>query len=91
MPEYLVVFNLGEAGVNTDLSPLHLAINHFRKTQNAIADNQAIGLGIRSRHGLIKFNENEAANGAVLGGANVPLQNVFTGTRFFYLGRGPLS
>lgn len=89
MPEYLVVFNLGEAGVNTDLSPLHLAINQLRKAQNAITDDGA-EKGLRARPGLERFNPIAGA-GVILGGATVPLQNIFTGTRFFYIGRGPVT
>ena len=90
MAEFLIIFNLGQAGVNVDSSPLHAQDNEFRKTQNLISDPLGVEFGLKNRPGLIKFNS-VAANGSILGGISVPLQNLLTGTRFFYIGRGPIS
>lgn len=87
---YLVVFNLGTAGVNVDLSPIHLADNQFTKAQNVIADPLGVEQGLKNRPGLQKVNP-VTANGAILGGVSVPLTNQNTGTRFFLIGQGPLT
>lgn len=88
--QFLSVTNLGERGVNVDLNPLQLADNQFRKAQNVISDPLGVELGLTNRPGLIHFNAS-AANGTILGGESVPLTNLNTGNRFFYIGRGPTS
>lgn len=88
--EYIDVTNLGEKGVNVDLSPLLLANNQFRQAQNIISDPLGIEAGIKNRPGLTNFNDEEA-NGMVLGGVSIPLLNQLTGSRFFFIGRGPTS
>lgn len=87
---YLVVFNLGSAGVNVDLSPIHLADNQFTKAQNVISDPLGVEQGLRNRPGLTQVNAN-AGNGAILGGISVPLTDQHIGTRFFYIGTGPTT
>jgi hypothetical protein len=89
MSDPLVVNNLGAAGVNVDLSPIHVPDNQFRKAQNVISNPLGAEVGISNRPGLVKFSE--AANGAVLGGIGVPLLNLFTGAHFWYIGRGDKS
>jgi hypothetical protein len=86
MPD-LIVFNLGEKGVNVDKNPLAMDDAELRKAQNVIRDPLGVEGGITNRPGLIKFNS-VAANGTILGGVGVPLQNLVTGTRFLYIGRG---
>lgn len=83
----LIVFQLGSKGVNVDLNPTQLEDAHLRKAQNIISDPLGGELGLRNRPGLAKFNTN-VASGPILGGISVPLQNRFTGNRFFYIGRG---
>ncbi len=87
---YLVVFNLGTAGVNVDLSPIHIADNQFTKAQNVIADPLGVEQGLKVRPGLVKFNLT-TANGPILGGISVPLTNQNTGTRYFLIGQGPTT
>lgn len=87
---YLVVFNLGTAGVNVDLSPIHIADNQFTKAQNVISDPLGVEQGLKNRPGLVKLNS-ASANGSVLGGVSVPLTNQNTGTRFFLIGQGPTT
>lgn len=83
----LIVFNLGAKGVNTDKNPLAMDNAELRKAQNVIMDPLGVEGGIVNRPGLVKFNS-VAAAGAILGGIGVPLQNLTTGTRFLYIGRG---
>ncbi len=90
MAENLDVSNLGEFGVNTDLNPIKKPDNSFLKAQNLISDPLGVEKGLKNRPGLEKFNASEA-DGPVLGGIGVPLQNLYTGSRFFYIGRGPKS
>lgn len=90
MADFLTVTNLGAAGVNVDLDPLALADNQFAKTQNLISDPLGVEQGIKNRPGLIKFNSSTAA-GAVLGGVSLPLTNFLSGTKFFFIGRGPTT
>ena len=86
----LLVDNLGAKGVNVDLDPLHVADNEFRACQNLIADPLGAELALRSRPGFTPFTAVPAA-GAILGGIGVPLANKMTSTRFWYLGRGPIT
>lgn len=84
----LVVFNLGQEGVNVDLSPAHQQDGMLRKSQNASPNTLGAEVGLSNRPGLIEINSNIAA-GSVLGGVGVPLLNLFTGARFWFIGRGP--
>jgi hypothetical protein len=86
----LLVFNLGAEGVNVDLNPFQLLDNQFRKTQNMISDPLGVQNGLSNRPGLIKFNL-VAGVGPILGGIGVPLTNLKTGTKLFYIGRGEKS
>lgn len=65
-------YNLGNAGVNVDKSPIHTADGELAESQNAIR--QPLGLigGIQKRPGLVAFNP-VAAAGTILGGIGVPL------------------
>ena len=90
MADFLTVTNLGAMGVNVDLDPLALADNQFRKTQNLISDPLGVEQGIKNRPGLIHFNGSTAA-GAITGGVSLPLTNFLTGTKFFFIGRGPTT
>lgn len=86
MAEKLIVFNLGDKGVNVDSNPLQVDNAELRKAQNAIGE----GSALVNRPGLERFNTSAAA-GSVLGGIGVPLINLRTGARFFYMGRGPVA
>lgn len=88
--DYLVVSNLGAKGVNVDSSPLHKEDNQFLKAQNLISDPLGVEIGLKNRPGLLEFNT-EDANGAILGGTNVPLTNILTGSHMWFIGRGPKS
>jgi hypothetical protein len=88
--QFLSIFNLGEKGVNVDLNPLELANNQYRKAQNIISDPLGVELGVKNRPGLTHFN-GSAANGVILGGTSIPLQNLLTGGHFFFIGRGPTT
>lgn len=83
----LVVFNLGEKGVNVDKNPLAMDPAELRKAQNVIRDPLGVEGGITNRPGLVHFNTSAAA-GTILGGIGVPLLNLVTGSRFLYIGRG---
>lgn len=84
------LFSLGSRGVNTDLNPLQLADEQLTKAQNAISNPLGVEGGLTNRPGLIELNGSAAA-GSVLGGIGVPLINLNTGTRYFYIGRGPTT
>lgn len=86
----LIVFNLGQKGVNVDKDPLVMDPAELRKAQNIIPEPLGAEIGVTNRPGLLEFNT-EVANGRILGGASVPLQAIATGTRFMWLGRGPTS
>lgn len=86
----LVVYNLGQGGVNVDKSSLHNDDTELRQAQNAIRDPLGVEGGLKNRPGLTKFNL-VAAAGAVLGGIGVPLLNLHAGSHFFFIGRGPSS
>jgi len=86
----LKIYGLGSLGVNTDTDAFALDDRELRKAQNAITD-QITGEGLINRPGYGPVNS-VAAPGAVLGGVGVPLPNLSTsGTRFFWIGRGPTS
>lgn len=87
MGKTLKLYELAQKGVNVDASNLHMDNAEVRRAQNAIADPLGAKGGIRNRPGLGKFNTVEAA-GAVLGGKEVPLENLLSGDSFLYIGRG---
>ena len=89
MPD-LIVFNLGEKGVNVDKDPLVMDPAELRKAQNIIPEPLGAEIGVTNRPGLLEFNAS-VANGRILGGISVPLQNLHEGTRFMWLGRGPTT
>lgn len=85
----LKIYGLGSLGVNVDSDPLALDDRELRRASNAI-DNP-LGGGLTNRPGFAALN-NVAAAGAVMGGVGVPLANQSgTGTRLFFIGRGPTS
>lgn len=86
--EPIVVNGWGLRGVNVGLNPLEQDDSDLLRAQNAIADASAGQRSIRKRPGLVAFNTTPTA-GAVLGGVDLPLADLATGTRFLYLGRGP--
>lgn len=86
----LTLYSLGKSGVNVDRSDFHMDDSELREASNIIQDPLGKQGGLRNRPGLTKFNT-VAAAGAILGGIGVPLINLVTGTRFLYIGRGPVS
>mgnify|MGYP001459819777 CR=1 FL=1 len=82
----ITVTSMGQAGVNVDKNPLELDDNEVVQAQNVIS---AIS-SLRKRPGLIAFNTAPTA-GVVLGGADVPLLNLLSGSKTFLIGRGPVS
>lgn len=86
----LIVRQWGQRGVNVDLNPLELDESDLLHAQNAIADESSGRSSIRKRPGLIAFTTSSTA-GSVLGGVDLPLRDLNSGTRFVYVGRGPTS
>jgi len=87
LDQKLVIYSLGEKGVNVDKDPLVLDNSELRQAQNAIRDPLGVEGGLKNRPGLVKFNASAGA-GSILGGIGVPLLNLLSGTPFFYIGRG---
>ena len=84
------VYGFGSLGVNTDTDPFALDDRELRQAQNAIFD-RLRGHGLINRPGFGPVNA-VAAAGPIIGGIGVPLANLSTtGTRFFWVGRGPTS
>lgn len=77
----LAVYNLGELGVNTDKSPLHLEDGELTSAQNAMKDPLGVLGGLVKRPGLAKFNS-VAGAGSIAGGIGVPLVKVNTRSIF---------
>lgn len=88
-PRNIVVRAWGTHGVNVDDNPLELDDNDLVQAQNAIGDAGAGTSSIRKRPGLIALTQSATA-GTVLGGIDLPLRDLFSGTRFIYIGRGPI-
>lgn len=83
----LLLYNIGEGGVDVDTEFFDLDKSTLRKSQNAVRD-QA-GLGFRNRPGLEPLNADEAAAGDVLGGIGVPFLNESeSGVHILLIGRG---
>ena len=88
MAETLIIYAIGSKGVNVDKNPLQLDDSELRQAQNAISDPLGVELGLTNRPGVDKFNSAVAA-GPILGGIGVPLLNLASGIKMFYIGRGP--
>ena len=87
----LTVEHMGIGGVNVDKNPLELDENELTQATNAVTDPSSGRSTLRKRPGLIAFSTSATA-GTVLGGADVPLQNLSSsGTHYVYVGRGPTS
>lgn len=81
------ISGIGRLGVNTDADPFSIDDQECVKMQNAI--NNPLGV-LTNRPPFTSFN-GLAAAGAVVGGVGVPLANLSrSGTRFFFIGRGPI-
>ncbi len=86
----LVVNTLGLKGVNVDKSPAELDEGELVSAQNAISVVSTGRSSLRKRPGLVAFTL-ESTAGTVLGGSDLPLQDLSAfGTHFIYLGRGPI-
>lgn len=83
----IITRQFGVRGVNVDLNALELEDSDLVQASNAIADPSAGEGSIRKRAGLVAFTATSTA-GAVLGGVDLPLRDLYSGSRFIYLGRG---
>lgn len=84
----LTVTHMGEAGVNVDKSAFELDDNELLRAQNAISDGRAGTAAVSKRQGLFRFTV-EATAGDVLGGRDLPAQNLNdVGLHYLYIGRG---
>lgn len=88
MANTLQVYALGSRGVNVDKDPFQHEDQELTLAQNVISDPLGGELGLKNRPGFIEANA-QAAAGSVVGGMGVPLKNLRTGVRMFYIGRGP--
>lgn len=86
-PKVMVVYSVGQGGVNVDSSSLHMQDDQLRRSQNGIRDPLGVEGGLKNRPGLTRFNTTAGA-GAILGGIGVPLLDSLGGVHFFYIGRG---
>ena len=77
-------------GVNVDGNPLETDPNALISARNAISDPASGQSSIRKRPGLVVFTTSATA-GTVLGGIDLPLLDLLTGTHFLYIGRGPIT
>lgn len=83
----ILVRQWGIRGVNVDLNPLELDDSDLVQAQNCVVDPGAGQSSIRKRQGLIALTLTSTA-GTVLGGVDLPLRDLRTGTRYVYIGRG---
>ena len=87
----LTVLGMGQFGCNVDKNPLELGDQELTKAQNAGTDPSSGRSTLRKRPGLVAFSVSATA-GTVLGGVNLPLENLSTSSQhYFYIGRGPTS
>lgn len=81
------VYGIGRLGVNVDTDPWSVDDQECRKMQNA--QHNPVGV-LANRPGFANHNATPAA-GAVTGGIGVPLGDLTRGgTRFLFIGRGPI-
>ncbi len=88
MADILQVFGIGTKGVNVDLNSIQLDDQQLTQAQNASPNPLGAEVGLSKQPGLVEINGSAGA-GSILGGIGVPLTNLNTGTRYFYIGRGP--
>lgn len=82
------VYGIGQLGVNTDTDPWSIADQECRRMQNAL--HNPVGV-LANRPGFSHAND-VPADAAITGGVGVPLGNRSpSGTRFLFIGRGPLT
>ena len=89
MPQ-LSVYSMGEKGVNTTKSPIHLEDGELTRAQNWQPDLAGSQGSIRSRDGLTQLNASALA-GTVTGSIGVPLPDRSALTRTFYAAMDDLS
>ena len=88
----ITIESLGLRGVNVDKNPFELDDAELSQGQNAISDPSTGRASLRKREGLIGINTRAAAAGVLLGGIDLPVQNLSTaGVHWIYIGRGPTS
>jgi len=84
----LKVESFGVEGVNVDLNPLELKDSQLVHAQNCISIPFGGQSSICKRPGLVSFTLEETS-GTVLGGINLPIQDLSAfGTHYIYIGRG---
>jgi len=81
----LNVYDLGQGGVNTSKSPVHLDTTELTKGQNAVLDTAGAQGGIRTRGGLPKLNS-VAMQGKINGAIHVPIADESAKTSTLYAG-----
>lgn len=86
----LTITHMGQAGVNVDKNPLELDDNELLRAQNAVAQSNGGQSSLQKRPGLIALNTDAVAD-IVLGGIDIPFSNLVSGSKFFLIGRGPIS
>jgi hypothetical protein len=88
----IAIDSLGLRGVNVDKNPFELDDAELSKGQNAISDPSTGRASLRKRAGLVGINTRTATAGVILGGIDMPVQNLSTsGVHWIYIGRGPTS
>ncbi len=80
----LNVYDLGQGGVNTSKSPVHLDTTELTKGQNAILDTAGVEGGLLKRGGMPRLNSS-AMNGIINGAINVPLAEETAKTQTLYV------
>jgi hypothetical protein len=85
----LTVTHMGSVGVNVDKNAFELDDNELVRAKNAISDSGGAGTAlIGKRQGLHRFTA-AATAGTVLGGRDLPAQNLNdVGQHYLYIGRG---
>jgi len=66
----LLVYNLGELGVDIVNSPLHTVDGSFEQTQNAQLSTNDAEIALKKRDGMSKINSSVAA-GSIIAIANI--------------------
>ena len=81
----LNVYDLGQGGVNTSKSPVHLDTTELTKGQNAILDTAGVEGGLLKRGGMPRLNS-VAMNGSINGAIHVPVAEESAKTETLYVG-----
>ncbi|KKN61511.1 hypothetical protein LCGC14_0520990 [marine sediment metagenome] len=79
----LNVYDIGQGGVNSSKSPIHLDTTELTKGQNVVLDTAGAEGGIRKRGGLPKLN-GTAMQGKINGAISVPIADESAKTQTLY-------